>query len=311
MEFRKKSSIATVISFCTNDWRFLDKNIKEAKLFSKQIVIATCDHFFDGTLEDLALLEACYAKYPDCTFIEYQFDPQNPYGRAAPLAPDDLNAAHHWHNTARLVSFFGLLPEIDTVLFLDADEIMDGKRFGSWMQTFPYQNFSALRFASYWYFRREHHLATTFPDTSLLAKRSVLASENLLDEDERMGCFLRIEGEKQQAIVGEDGLPLLHHFSWVRTQKELFKKTESWGHHWEREWAALIDEEFAQDFSGRDFVRGYQYETATPFFSPLALEKPQLPPISLATHRSNLSRFSHVQAPTPQQIFRQDLLLKL
>ncbi len=302
-------NIATVISFCSNDWRFLERSIQEAKYFSKQIVIACCDHFFDGTVEDLAFLEECYRKYSDCCFVEYHFDPAQPYGRAAPLALEDLNGVRHWHNTARLVAFYALAPEIETILFLDADEIVEGLRFANWLDQFPYLDFTALRFASYWYFREARFCATTFSDTSLLVNRSSITSEHLLDADERAGYFLRANGNKLQQISLEK--PLMHHFSWVRTQEEMIKKTASWGHHWERDWKALIEEEYARAFNGRDFIRQYEYAAVEPLFDPLSLHKPNLPAIDLQTHLDRLPNFPNVQRLTAKEAFRLELALHL
>lgn len=298
-------NVATVISFCSNDCRFLEKNIEQAKHFSKQVVISCCDHFFDGTLEDLAFLEECYRKHPDCNFVEYHFDPQEPYARAAPLAIDDINGIHHWHNTARLVAFYALKPEIEYVLFLDADEIVDGPRFASWLNQFPYRDFNALRLASYWYFREARFRALQFSDAGLLMKRSSIVSDNLLDPDERAGYFLRETGSKLQAVNLEQ--PLMHHFSWVRTKEEMLKKTASWGHHWERDWKALIEEEYARPFNGRDFIRQYKYTHVEPFFDPFELQKPMFSSVDLATHLSRLHNFPNVQRLTAKEVFRLEL----
>ena len=57
--------IATVINYCTTDYRFLKFCIDEAKKFSHQIVIPVCSHFFNGESENRALLNLSYQEHLD------------------------------------------------------------------------------------------------------------------------------------------------------------------------------------------------------------------------------------------------------
>ena len=91
-------SIDTVISYCSNDFRFIDKCIEEAKLFSQKIVIAVCDHFFDGTEERRDLLEHTYARHPDCHFIEFSYLSDRLFGQLRRAMWDFI--------TSTLISFF-------------------------------------------------------------------------------------------------------------------------------------------------------------------------------------------------------------
>jgi hypothetical protein len=80
-----------------------------------------------------------------------------------------------------------------------------------------------------------------------------------MQERERAGTYHLIEGKKAR-FVSKD-TPLFHHYSWVRSQDEMLKKVRTWGHRNERDWEALVKEEFSRDFSGKDFVHGYSFET--------------------------------------------------
>src|SRR5689334_2116292 len=70
-----KPPLGTVISYCTNDFRFIGKCIEEARRFSHSIVVAVADHFFDGVPENRALLNATYQAHPDCLFVEFAYLP--------------------------------------------------------------------------------------------------------------------------------------------------------------------------------------------------------------------------------------------
>jgi hypothetical protein len=59
---------------------------------------------------------------------------------------------------------------------------------------------------------------------------------------------------------------MFHHYSWVRTRDEMMKKVQSWGHKNDRDWVALVNEEFSAPFKGSDFVHGYKYKTVSPLF---------------------------------------------
>ena len=49
--------IATIISYCNNDFQFIEENLQQASKFSNEIFISYCDHALNGTLEDEETLE--------------------------------------------------------------------------------------------------------------------------------------------------------------------------------------------------------------------------------------------------------------
>lgn len=299
--------IGTAINFCTNDWRFLNACVAEARKFSEQIIISVCDHFFDGTEENYALLEEIYRSFPDCTFIEYAFNPEMPYGTFVNVYPGDPDWVHHWHNSGRLVSFYFFKEQVDYLYFLDVDEIVDGERFSEWAQSFPKGN--AFRPSQHWYFREPCYQSIDQPDGQVFIKKEILTPGMLLDPDERMGTFFRAEGEKHRHVNGLDGLPMVHHYSWVREKQELLKKARAWGHHWERDWTALIEGEYAGEFKGVDFVRAYKYRKVPPRFDPLAVAPyPDACPVGLDEHIQRICSFSHVHRVDAKDIFKKDLI---
>lgn len=300
--------IATVINFCTNDFRFFAPCIEAVRSFSDAILVPVCDHFFDGSPENYALLESLYAQYSDLAFIEFAYREEELYGTYVSIPQDSPLWVHHWHNTSRLVAYSHLPEDIEYVLFLDVDEILDGKAFEEWLASAAYRDFEAMRFASYWYFREARFRAADVPDTGLMIRRDCLSQETILDPDERMGTFYACKGKKKRWVKSLEGLPMLHHFSWVRTKEEMLKKVRCWGHHWERDWNTLVEKEYAENFKGKDFVRYYKYAEISPFFDPLLKKTPKLKPISLEEHRRELDHYPHVLRATPQTIFRNNLM---
>ena len=83
------SLIGTIISYCTNDYRFIHRCILEASKFSEQVIVVVCDHFFDGSMENRFLLEKTYEAHPNCQFIEFSYLPDRLYSRYHKLSSDD------------------------------------------------------------------------------------------------------------------------------------------------------------------------------------------------------------------------------
>lgn len=247
------SNVAAIVSFCTHDIRFFEKCISSLHPFCSQIIVPVCDHFYNGEPEDRILLERLYASYPGVTFVEFAYSETQVYGTPSRLVPGSPYWAQHWHNTSRLIGTYYLSEEIDCAIFCDIDEI-----FAS---TPEIAKEDAIRFATYWYDRRADMRATCYPDGPLLVKRSLLSDDVILNQDERMGMFHRIKGKKVQNWKKE-GKPIVHHYSFVRTEEELKCKVRRWGHHWERDWWSLLQQE-------GDVVREYSYERADLFWNPL------------------------------------------
>lgn len=286
-------NIASVISFCTHDARFLRPCLASLRPISSQVLVPVCDHFYDGTPENRELLEAIYSGFPDVEFIEFAYSQNQVYGTPARLVPSSPDWATHWHNSARYIASFFLDPEIEWILFCDVDEIFKMRELIDWLEVFPLENYDAIRFATYWYFQSAHFRATEWPDGPLLVRRSAITRELLLDEDERSGIFQKIEGKKERQVRGLGATPIVDHYSWVRSKEELASKIRSWGHHWERDWAKLIEENKESPAEAGDFVRHYSYEQVESAFDPM---KEPLPEGAAGRRR--------VKKVDAQQIFR-------
>ncbi len=251
--------LASIINFSTNEAPFLHQCIEEAMHFSCQVVVVVADHLFDGTPENRALLQSIYASHPEVQFIEYEWSKTNFYGSHSP---------HYWHNINRLIGTHFLKKEVEDVLFLDVDEIVEGRRFASFLKNFPLADCVAIRLACYWYFREEKYRAKEIEDTPLLVSRKALHYDAIMHPEERAGTFHLLEGKKERLVTGEDNLPMIHHYSWVRNKEALLRKVQCWGHRGERDWEALIEKEFAKEFLGKDFVHGYDFIEVEPYLKP-------------------------------------------
>ncbi|MES2344432.1 MAG: hypothetical protein V4494_00640 [Chlamydiota bacterium] len=253
---RKKLGI--VINFCTNEYRFLGPCIEAAQKVTEHVVVVVADHFFDGTLEDRSLLIRAYRENPDCQFLEFAFEPnRNLYGRH-PIC--------FWHNWGRLLGYRHFGEKVNFILFLDVDEILEPQIFQEWFECEEHAN--AERLSSYWYFKESTLRAKHWEDGLLLARRQYLSSESIMHHLERAGTYFSIEGCKRRNVVGLDGKPMAHHYSWVRSKQEMLRKVKAWGHRNDAPWEQLVEEEFSRPFNGHDFIYGDTFDVVTSLLPP-------------------------------------------
>lgn len=265
------NNVATVINFCSNEYRFLSHCIAEAKKFCQTIHIALADHFFDGKKEDIAHLRYIAAEFPEAKFFLYPFFPGSFFGKKQNAS----TTTHMWHNAARMVSFHFLPKETNYVLFLDADEIVEGNRFAKWLNDFPYQKYEAIKLSCYWYFREPAFQSKHYETSPLFMKKTAISRKLIMQKDERTGMYTQCQGKKMEGILGMDEKPLIHHYSWVRTKEEMLRKVRSWGHKSDRDWEKLVEKEFGGPFQGKDFVHGYEFLEVAPFVNINFAAKPK------------------------------------
>ncbi len=279
-------SITTVISYCTNDFRFLGKCIEEASFFSHQIIVPVCDHFFNGTAENRDLLHAGYAKYPHVQFLEFPYSHEFLYPTYIHLSPQDKKWAAHWNSLARLLGFYAAVS--DWILFLDTDEIVEGNRFRKAFESGAFDNYDAIRLACYYYALKPYSRATKVQDLSLFVRKKSLKPNFFYQQDERYGMYWRVVGEKETGLRGADRKPLIHHYSWVRPEAECLQKVNSWGHRLDRNWQEIVQE--LSEGKGLSTLFGEEIEfeeVPEIYFDPLAVEIPVGP---VQTHFPNVQR---------------------
>ena len=280
VETMAESEIGTVISYCTNDFRFIGKCIEEARKFSRQIVVSVCDHFFDGRPENRDLLEWTYSQHPDCLFVEFRYLPDRLYSRYHSMGPGDKDWAIYWAATTRYVGFHYLKPEIEKVLFLDSDEILEGDEFAAWIKTRESSAHDAVRLAAYLYAVKPNLRAKKAVNLPLYVKKKTLAPLTLLNGLERIGAYFAHPGPKREEIVSRRGIPMVHHYSWVRTKEECYRKAAAWGHRHDADWPSLIEEAFAGKKERILDIPLEFEEIPSPFFDPFRVEVPQSRPLA-------------------------------
>jgi hypothetical protein len=291
-----KHSIATIISYCSNDYRFLSRCIEGVRPFSSQILITASDHFFNGEKENGALLHQSFIEHPDLTFIEYPYLTDRLYSPFLRVTPDDPSWALYWHSTARYVGAQYVEPGIDYILFIDADEIFEGETCLNWLRKGEYRAYDAMRLPAYYYGLKPSKRAVGFQPLSLLVRRSELLLDRMINPRDRHGLFSRIEGNK---LPYPDVEPFIHHYSWVRPLQESLKKARSWAHAREKDWADLLHRSFQGTVDPELFDGLSEFIDVEPLFDPLTVPLPTTCPIDPP---SNMLRVQ------PDDLFRREII---
>lgn len=234
--------ISVVITHSSIENQFIDRQLKECAKFSDDIVVVSLKNFING--EEDKNLRVIYK--------------DNVKHKIVTCLSDSIKDKH---NTTRWQGFISTDNKYDYVLFLDGDEIPNGDLFKEHLDNYPFDVSDALSYKCYWYFRSELYRAKTTEQCALLVKKSVIDRDFIFHEAERWNFLNRINPLNYELDVASfDGEPMLHHYSWVRTKEQMLQKVSGWGHSNERDWKALVEEEFSREFSGRDFVHNYEYE---------------------------------------------------
>lgn len=217
--------LGIVINYCSNERRFIEACIEECTKVTEHIIISYGSHLYDGTPEvfDTTLI----TRYPHVRFIKYEVDITLPNSKLEGVV---RRPTAYWCNLARWQGIQAMPLHVDWIMFLDADEIPDGERLKQWMNTTTLNSKSLYKLANYWYFKEVVNQAEVWEDSILLMPRWSLTRSSVFHDDERDG-IIKVTGLPQnRMVVGTDGLPMIHHYSWVRSKEGLIKKLTTWAH---------------------------------------------------------------------------------
>lgn len=255
------------VSYSSLEAPFIDALLTQCLMFSSRIYVAVGTHLYSGDPEDVAHIDTVRKSHPEASFVNY------------PVHAHELHDPVQLHNRSRIAALQAV-PDLDTeddwILFLDGDEVPDGKAFAGWLQRVHLETSTAYKLANYWYFLTPRLRAKSFEDSVLLVSITwLLDVDSLTHPRERDGILLHREATAsidspsavRRTVVNDlTGKPMFHHFSWVRQHRStLVNKVSHWGHRGQRDWVGLLHDAWArldleQDLD-RDFVHGHELET--------------------------------------------------
>jgi hypothetical protein len=249
-------NIGTIILATTDDIQFLHAIIRQSLYFSSQIVVSFGSHFYNNEAENEGLIKNVmnyYEKENKIIFVRYNIPDDYIPGL-------DVKMDNYWHCHGRWVAIKKLKNDIEYVLLLDADEIPEGANFFNWLDKGDYKKYDCMKLANYWYFREPTFRAiNTIEDSIVFLKKWHVDNIHLtMQTGERTATYNICTGNKIRNLMNFDR-PMFHHYSWVRTYKQMIRKIDSWGHKMERDYTSLINEEFSRPFKYTENLFGRTY----------------------------------------------------
>lgn len=262
--------ISCIIISNTDDFRFLYPNLEQIKGIFKRIVIALGNQLWNGEEEDsvklTAFKEHVSKTYANIDIVDYNI-PKDEIKCMLGQVRKDM----YWEGHARWIAYNRLIEykdcEDDYIMYLDSDEIVNGATFKSWLDTNEYKSYDVLKLKNYWYWREPIYRAQDYyEDSVVLVKNKTFNPLAIFDNKGRHGLFDACKGTKIRNAGGDS--IFIHHYSWVRGEKEMINKVKTWGHRNDRrDWVDLVKEEFSRPFSGTDFLRGFNYDIVSNVFN--------------------------------------------
>jgi tetratricopeptide (TPR) repeat protein len=220
------NKISVVINYCSLEREFLSSCINECLKFSDDIVVSYGSHFYDGTIEDHEHIKDEILNNHNIKFIKYVVDASIDLFKQKGV---ETRPHAYWHNLARWTGV-NAIKSNEWILFLDVDEIPDGERLKTWSEQVTLEKDVNYSLANYWYFKSPNYQATEWEETTKIIYSKNITEDSVFGDFERDHLQNTAGKKTEHFVLGLNGLPLIHHFSWVRKKEVLLRKIKSWGH---------------------------------------------------------------------------------
>lgn len=252
--------LATILSYCSNDQQFLYENLSVLTKFSDKVVLPLLSHFWNGEEEIPNFFEDTR------TFCAENFgDKVEVITYTATVEEVKAQRSWYWESFTRQLALDHIKnhkPEY--VLMVDADEIFEVEEMQRWLQNLFTQEtvpWDTIDFTSYYYYRTPKIRDANYMQGKLCFGKLFKFSSLLVGDPEKLTTvnLFNYEGRPVIGVKGvaarkDDGSPFLHHFSYVRNKEQMKKKLKTFGHNGDKNWDALVEEEFSHEFDGTTFA---------------------------------------------------------
>jgi hypothetical protein len=243
----RNATLAAVIPLSSLETAWIEDTIREALRIASPVVVAYADHLSDGIREDLTYIDKLrqtFSNSPKLIFVPVQWH--------------SGLSSRFWVRYLRYAAVPFVPLETDYIIWLDADEVVDSENFNEWWisnKGLPARKDGATKLANYVYFRNSRFQRIELDDSVVISRRLGMLADSFFENpwQEREAFFYAHPGAKHLEL-GLGGRVLVHHMSWVRSKEGMLQKVSAWGHAGERDWKALVENEWSRDFNGHDFI---------------------------------------------------------
>ncbi len=179
-----------------------------------------------------------------------------------------VNGSPLGQNTARWVGFSELGGiKTDKVLFMDVDQIFEKQKFTKWYNEKKNNLNKVMTFAIYFYSFRYNiraclnesqanhyvgdkklytgmdYLYSDWEKAGLLVDTNLITRKRIFQGPQRwmFCCDPTIDiNSKSQMQHGLDGTRMLHHYAYVRSNQQLFRKIDNFAHKGDKDWSSYL-----------------------------------------------------------------------
>lgn len=247
-----------VILTTSNEFNFVYQTIEQINKIVEEINILIGTKFWDEQDEENLII---------CN--DFKQDIELKYNNVKVLfynVPEDkliknVSDEYYWEGHARFIGIQSFNKNQDYILFLDADEYIEGDKFKFWIDLNDYKKYDVLKLKNYWYWREPIYRAYNYVEDSVVLIKTSILNENkdiLFSDMGRHNMYENL-GKNKKRMCGLVE-PFIHHYSWCRDKKNMIKKVKNWGHRNDTNWVEKVEEEFSREFNGTDFLKGLSYE---------------------------------------------------
>lgn len=257
------NNLVFIIPYCSLHEHFISSLIEQCSKVSKKIMLITATHLLDKSLEDDKNLIKIVEKFPHVFIFKYD------------SSSIDLEYGNYTGNKisskSRILGFKKAMMKYEDVewfFFLDADEIPDGDRLREFLLNNEISDEKNYIFSTYWYFREPIYQALSIEQNPLLVHITNLKDFYLESSHERMSYLDVNFSDKTLQYTSDNGTPLFHHYSWVMNKDSMIKKVKyTFKKDNHEHFINLIEKEFSNPFSMKDFIHNYNYRVVENFFN--------------------------------------------
>lgn len=262
----KKQKMNCIILSNVDDLCFLYPSLEQIYNIFSEIIIVMGEQRWNGEYEDISQIQDLRTfisdkpEYSHIRILTY-----NVHNDMIKCMQGSVSPAMYWEGHARWIGYNELKARDGYVLFLDADEMIEGDKFKRWLDTYEYKQYDAMKLANYWYWCKPIYRAKDYIEDSVVMLNMKKSNPmHLFSNLGRHGIYDSIIGNKKRNITF-NRTPFIHHYSWVRNKDQMLRKVRSWGHRNDKDsWETLVELEFQKKEIQKpeeisDFVKGLSY----------------------------------------------------
>lgn len=214
---------SVIINYSSMEEPFIRPLLKECLKFSDDIVISYGSHLYNGEPEDISIIHQYQKEFPTVKFVGYSVDfSVDPYLQPGIFERPSI----YWFNFARYNAIQHLQNK-EWVFVIDADEIPEGEYIKEWLQHAKLDIMQCYKMSCYWYFKTVTNQCTALQDSPLLIHGSHLREDTIFGDWDRDDIVRKSNTISNRNVIGLNNLVLFHHYSWVRSKANLFRKLQT------------------------------------------------------------------------------------